>query len=130
MSRRPSASGPGPRSLRVGELVRRSLSEILARGDLHDPALNRPITVGEVRVSPDLKQATVFVLPLGGEGVAEVLAALDRQRPALRKAMAASVQLKYVPDLRFRADDVYDRMDHARRLLDAERVRRDVGEPD
>ncbi|RMH48410.1 MAG: 30S ribosome-binding factor RbfA [Alphaproteobacteria bacterium] len=126
MSRRPSAAGPSPRALRVGEVIRRVLSEILTRGDLHDPALSRPVTVGEVRMSPDLRHATVYVLPLGGAGVAEVLAALDRHRPALRRAVAASVRLKYAPELRFLPDELFDRMDAVRRLMEDEAVRRDL----
>ena|SRR6056297_1898919 len=122
------STGGGPRTLRVGELIRRSLSEILARGDLHDPDLEVPVTVGEVRVSPDLRHATVFVLPLGGRGTGTVLAALARHRSELRRAVAASVRLKYAPELRFEADEVYDRMDDARRLLDRPEVRRDTGD--
>lgn len=119
-------AGGGPRTLRVGELIRRSLSEILSRGDLHDPDLSVPVTVGEVRVSPDLRHATVFVLPLGGRGTEAVLAALTRHRAELRRAVASAVRLKYAPDLRFEIDRVYDRMDDARRLLQSPEVSRDT----
>ncbi|MEM8741879.1 MAG: 30S ribosome-binding factor RbfA [Pseudomonadota bacterium] len=129
MARRQQNGTAGPRGLRVGELIRRQLSEILTRGDLHDPDLERvPITVGEVRVSPDLRHATVFVLPLGGRNADRVLAALNRNKPALRRALGAAIRTKYTPDLVFRLDELYDRMDETRRLLSHEDVRRDLEE--
>ncbi|UYV37166.1 30S ribosome-binding factor RbfA [Rhodobacteraceae bacterium D3-12] len=121
--------GPGPsqRQLRVGELIRRRLAEVLARGDVHDPELNRmSITVGEVRTSPDLKIATAYVLPLGGEGKEDVLKLLSRNRGELRRMMGKSLGLKYTPDLRFRLDETYDQMDETRRLFGQDDVRRDV----
>lgn len=127
------SQGPGPsqRQLRVGELLRRRLSEVLQRGEVHDPDLNRvPITVGEVRLSPDLKVATVFVLPLGGEGREETIAALSRNRSELRRQVARDLGLKFAPDLRFRIDETFDRLDDTRRLFDDERVRRDIDAED
>lgn len=124
--------GPGPsqRQLRVGELIRRTLSEVLARGDVHDPDLNRmSITVGEVRTSPDLKIATAFVLPLGGKGQDEVLKLLARNKGELRRAVSRKVALKFAPDLRFQLDETFDRMDDTRRMLNLDNVRRDTGEP-
>ncbi|MDO5368723.1 30S ribosome-binding factor RbfA [Paracoccus sp. (in: a-proteobacteria)] len=121
--------GPGPsqRQLRVGELIRRTLSDVLLRGDVHDPDLNRhSITVGEVRTSPDLKVATAYVLPLGGHGAEEALAALRRNTRELRHLVAKDMTLKYAPDLRFVLDETFDRMDDTRRLFADERVRRDV----
>lgn len=119
--------GPSQRQLRVGELIRRALSETLARGDVHDPALSETsITVGEVRTSPDLKVATVHVLPLGGAGAEAALEALNRNRPELRRRVARAVALKFAPELRFRLDDTFDRLDAARRLFEQEAVRRDV----
>lgn len=121
--------GPGPsqRQLRVGELIRRRLAEVLARGDVHDPELNRmSITVGEVRTSPDLKIATAYVLPLGGEGKEDVLKLLSRNRGELRRMMGKSLGLKYTPDLRFRLDETFDQMDETRRLFGQDDVRRDV----
>lgn len=121
--------GPGPsqRQLRVGELIRRTLAEVLARGDVHDPDLNRmSITVGEVRTSPDLKVATAFVLPLGGQGQGDVIALLARNRGELRRIIGKKLEMKYTPDLRFRLDETFDQMDDARRMFDEERVRRDV----
>jgi ribosome-binding factor A len=126
MQRTPQ-TGSNQRQLRVGELLRRTLSEILAKGDLHDPELEGvSITVGEVRASPDLRHATAFVLPLGGANRETVLAALRRNKPELRHQLARATTLKAVPDLRFELDETFDRMDAARRLFADERVRRDV----
>ena len=122
-------TGPGPsqRQLRVGELIRRTLSDVLLRGDVHDPDLNRhSITVGEVRTSPDLKVATAYVLPLGGHGAEEALAALRRNTRELRHLVAKDMSLKYAPNLRFVLDETFDRMDDTRRIFADERVRRDV----
>lgn len=122
-----SAKGPSQRQLRVGELIRRSLSEALARGDIHDPELSdRSITVGEVTVSPDLKWATLYVLPLGGEDTEGTLAALRRNKGELRRLLSRALTLKYVPDLRFEADQTFDRLDTTRRMFADERVRRDI----
>ena len=121
--------GPGPsqRQLRVGELIRRTLSEVLARGDVHDPDLNRmSITVGEVRTSPDLKIATAYVLPLGGRGQDEVLKLLARNKSELRRAVSKKLALKFAPDLRFQLDETFDRMDDTRRMLGQDAVRRDT----
>lgn len=119
--------GPSQRQLRVGELIRRTLSEVLARADVHDPDLNRhSITVGEVRTSADLKVATAYVLPLGGRDAEDALAALRRNAPELRHLVARALTLKYAPQLRFQLDETFDRMDDTRRLFADERVRRDV----
>lgn len=123
-------SGPSQRQLRVGELIRRTLSDVLLRGDVHDPDLNRhSITVGEVSASPDLKVATAYVLPLGGHDAEEALAALRRNTRELRHHVAKAMTLKYAPELRFRLDETFDRMDDTRRLFADDRVRRDVEEP-
>lgn len=120
-------SGPSQRQLKVGENIRRALSDILMRGDLWDPDLARkPITVCEVRTSPDLRHATAFVLPLGGDGAQEMLAALKRNAGELRRQVTRSVTLKYSPELHFVLDESFDRMDAARRLLDSDEVRRDL----
>lgn len=121
--------GPGPsqRQLRVGELIRRTLSDVLARGDVHDPDLNRmSITVGEVRTSPDLRIATAYVLPLGGTGQDEVVDLLARNKHELRRMVSKKLSLKFAPDLRFRLDDTFDRMDETRRMLNQDEVLRDV----
>ena len=124
-------SGPSQRQLRVGETIRRALSDVLARGDVHDPELNRmSITVGEVRASPDLKIATAYVLPLGGRDADGALEALRRNAPELRHLVARAMTLKYAPRLRFQLDETFDRMDDTRRLFAEERVRRDVEAPD
>jgi ribosome-binding factor A len=125
--------GPGPsqRQLRVGELIRRTLSEVLARGDVHDPDLNRmSITVGEVRTSPDLRIATAYVLPLGGKGQDEVIKLLARNKGELRRAVSKKLALKFAPDLRFQLDETFDRMDDTRRMLNQDNVRRDTETPD
>lgn len=122
-------SGPSQRQLRVAELIRRALADTLSRGDLHEPELEAAaITVGEVRVSPDLKHATAFVLPLGGGNRAEVLRALERSRGQLRRILARDLSLRFAPDLRFAIDETFDRLDETRRLFAQEQVRRDIEE--
>jgi ribosome-binding factor A len=121
------SSGPSQRQLRVGELIRHVLSDALMRGDHHEPALEGiSVTVAEVRCSPDLKVATVYVMPLGGHDAERVLAALDHARGELRRRVNREVRLKYSPELRFRLDETFDRMDETRRMLAEPRVRRDV----
>ena len=124
-------SGPSQRQLRVGELIRRTLSSVLARGDVHDPELNAmSITVAEVRTSPDLKVATVYVMPLGGGAREEAIQALKRNRGELRRALMKDMTLKYAPDLRFVIDETFDRMDETREMLARAEVRRDVEKRD
>ena len=133
MARNKFHTGPGPsqRQLRVGELIRRTLSDVLNRGDVHDPDLNAmSITVGEVRTSPDLRVATAFVLPLGGRGAEAALEALRRNKSELRRAVSKNLTLKFSPELRFAVDDTFDRMDETRRLFANETVRRDVTDDD
>ncbi len=127
--------GPSQRQLRVGELIRRTLSDVLIRGEVHDPDLNRmSITVGEVRTSPDLKVATVLVAPLGGtlggEDAQVMLAALRRHTGELRHRITREMTLKYAPDLRFRLDDTFDRLDETRRMFSDEKVQRDIAHKD
>lgn len=130
-SRVSSSSGPSQRQLRVGELIRRTLADVLARGEVHDPDLTSvSITVGEVRVSPDLKQATVYVLPLGGRGAEGVLDALKRNRSELRRVVSKQMTLKYAPDLHFAIDDTFDRMDETRALFARAEVQRDLAGTD
>lgn len=124
-----SPTGPGQRQLRVGELIRRTLSEVLMRGDIHDPDLNRlSITVGEVRVTTDLRVATIYVLPLGGHGKDEVIKLLARNKGELRRIIGKKVALKFTPELRFQLDETFDRMDETRRLFAQDEVRRDLDE--
>lgn len=121
------AAGPSHRQLRVGELIRRRLAEVLARGEVHDPELNAlSITVGEVRTSPDLKVATAFVMPLGGRNLDLALEALHRNRVELRRSVAKVLTLKFAPELRFEADATFAQMDETRRLFSEDRVRRDI----
>ena len=122
-----NGGGPSQRQLRVGELIRRTLSDVLTRGEVHDPDLSgMSITVGEVTVSPDLKVATAWVLPLGGEGREAAIAALARNRGELRRAVSKGLTLKFAPDLRFRIDETFDRMDATRAMFADDKVRRDV----
>jgi ribosome-binding factor A len=119
--------GPSQRQLRVGELLRRRLSEVLSRGEIHDPELNAlSITVGEVRATPDLRVATAWVLPLGGHDADRALDVLKRNTAELRRAVSKGLNLKYSPELRFVLDETFDKMDETRRLLSDETVRRDV----
>ena len=124
---RRQGGAPSQRQLRVGELLRRRLSEVLARGDIHDPRLQAlSITVAEVRASPDLRIATAYILPLGGDHRAEALTALRENAAELRRAVAKGLDLKYAPELRFVLDESFDRMDETRKLLQSDPVRRDV----
>ncbi|MEM8980970.1 MAG: 30S ribosome-binding factor RbfA [Pseudomonadota bacterium] len=128
-SRFDTGGGPSQRQLRVGELIRRKLSEVLSRGDVHDPDLNRmSITVGEVTTSPDLKVATAYVLPLGGDGKEDALSALRKNRHELRRLVNKGLALKFSPELRFQIDETFDRMDDTRRLFSQDHVRQDLDE--
>lgn len=121
------SAGRSQRQLRVGELIRRTLSEVLMRGDLHDPDLAHvSVTVGEVRVTKDLREAVVFVLPLGGVNTDVVVEALTRNKGELRRVITKTMKLRYSPDLKFLADKSFDQMDETTRLLDLDNVRRDL----
>ena len=126
--RKPTEStGPSQRQQRVAELVRHAIAEVLSRGDLQDPVLSQHvITVPEVRMSPDLKLATAYVMPLGGRDETGVLEALDRNRKALRQEVARRVNLKYAPDLRFRRDETFDEAARIDALLRSDKVQRDL----
>jgi ribosome-binding factor A len=126
-----SPTGPSQRQQRVAELVRHALAEVLARGDIQDPVLtSHVITIPEVRMSPDLKLATAYVMPLGGQDERDVLAALERNRKILRQEVARRVNLKFAPDLRFRRDETFDEAARIDALLRSEKVRRDVAKGD
>lgn len=126
-----SGSGPSQRQLRVAEVIRRRLSEVLARGDVHDPELNRlSITVSEVRTSTDLRVATAYVMPLGGRDVEVALKGLRRNTAELRHLVAKDLTLKFAPQLRFEIDGTFDQMDETRRLFADPKVRSDVETPD
>ncbi|WP_404807645.1 30S ribosome-binding factor RbfA [Loktanella gaetbuli] len=128
MAKKNSSGGaPNQRQLRVGELIRRRLSELLQRGEIHDPDLARMmITVGEVRCSPDLSVATAYVLPLGGNQKEEALLALRKSRHEIRREVAKVLNIKFAPEIRFEIDDTFDRMDATRALFAEEKVRRDL----
>jgi ribosome-binding factor A len=122
-----SARGPSQRQLRVGELIRHEFAEMLTRGDIHDPVIEgHLITVPEVRMTPDLRLATVYVMPLGGKDEAEVVEALNRNRKFLRGEIARRVNLKFAPDIRFRIDERFDEAERIEKLLRTPEVRRDL----
>jgi ribosome-binding factor A len=122
-----SGAGPSQRQLRVAEVIRRALSDILTRDEVGDPELGGvSITVSEVRVSPDLRQAVAYVLPLGGVNTEGVLAALARNRVEIRRLVTRQIDLKYSPELSFSPDRSFDQMDRTRDLLGAPAVRRDL----
>ena len=126
-SHRESGSGPSQRALRAGELVRHAVAEILSRGDVHDPVIETHlITVPEVKMSPDLRQATIYIMPLGGHDEKEVLAALERNKRFLRGEIAHRINMKFAPDIRFRIDDRFDEADRIDKLLRSPQVQRDL----
>lgn len=124
-----ASAGPSQRQLRVGEAVRHALVDILRRADFHDPDVAREagrVTVTEVRMSPDLKAARVFVMPLGGEDVAGSLATLRKAAPAMRAQLARTLDLRTVPRLAFEADTSFDHAQRIANLLRAPDVARDL----
>src|SRR5437899_8990978 len=122
-----SAAGGSQRQLRVGETVRHAVADILAQGSVHDADLEgHIITVPEVRMSPDLKLATIYVMPLGGRDTDIVIAALERNRKFLRGEVARRVNLKFAPDVRFRADERFDEVERIEKLLQTPAVQRDL----
>ncbi|MGH6679363.1 MAG: 30S ribosome-binding factor RbfA [Bradyrhizobium sp.] len=128
MSRTHQQGGdPSQRMLRVGELIRHTLSELLTKGGIIDPVLHaHVVTVPDVRMSPDLKLATIFVMPLGGRDMKEVIEALDRHRKFIRGEVARRVNLKFAPELRFKQDNSFDYGAKIDALLDREDVKRDL----
>jgi len=120
-------TGPSQRMLRVGELVRHALAAVFARGDIEDPLLaGKVITVPEVRMTPDLKIANAYVMPLGGEGADEVVAALNRHHRFIRGRIAPELDLKFAPDLKFYVDNTFEEFGKIDALLRSERVQRDL----
>ena len=123
--------GGSQRQLRVGELIRHAMAEMLVRGDVHDPVIEgHMITIPEVRMSPDLKLATIYVMPLGGKDVKEVITALNDNKRFLRGEIAHRVNLKFAPDIRFRADERFDEAERIEKLLRAPDVQRDLEKGD
>ena len=130
-ARHAGARPPSQRQLRVGEEIRHALSALLLRGDLRDPDLkDASITVAEVRVSPDLRNATAFILPLGGDRSDEVLDALKRAAPYLRTQVSHTIRLRYAPNLSFQLDTSFDYADRISRLLHSDPVARDLHRPE
>ena len=125
------APGGSQRQLRVGEAVRHAVADILAHGHVHDPELEgHIITVPEVRMSPDLKLATIYVMPLGGRDTDVVVAALERNKKFLRGEVARRVNLKFAPEVRFRIDERFDEAERIEKLLRTPDVQRDLGKKD
>jgi ribosome-binding factor A len=121
------SAGGSQRQLRVGELIRHELADMLSRGDVHDPVIETHlITVPEVRMSPDLRLATIYVMPLGGRDEQAVIAALDRNKRYIRGEIARRVNLKFAPDIRFRIDERFDEAERIAKLLQTPAVQRDL----
>ena len=131
MSRTHQQGGePSQRMLRVAELIRHALSDLLSRGSIVDPVLDgHVITIPVVRMSPDLKLATAYVMPLGGRDIAPVIEALDRHRKAMRTEVAHRINMKFAPDLRFKADQSFDYGAKIDAILDSPKVKQDLAKP-
>jgi ribosome-binding factor A len=120
-------TGPSQRQLRVGELIRHAFAEMLARGDIHDDVIaSHVVTVPEVRMSPDLRLATIYVMPLGGKDVKPVLEALGRHKKYIRGEIVREINLKFAPDIRFMKDESFEEAERIERLLASEKVRQDL----
>ena len=123
--------GGSQRQLRVGELVRHAMAELLARGEVHDPVIEgHLITVPEVRMTADLRLATIYIMPLAGRDADEVLAALERNKKFLRGEIAHRVNLKFAPDIRFRVDERFAEAERIDKLLRSPAVKRDLEHKD
>jgi ribosome-binding factor A len=128
---RASPSTPSQRQLRAGELIRHALAEILARGEVHDPVIEKHvITVPEVRMTPDLRLATVYVMPLGGKDGSDVVAAFERNKRFLRGELAHRVNIKFAPEIRFRLDERFEEAERIAKLLRTPDVQRDLDKDD
>jgi ribosome-binding factor A len=124
---RHQSAGGSPRQLRVGELIRHAVADMLSRGDIHDPVIEaHMITVPEVRMSPDLRLATIYIMPLGGRDEQDVLDALENNKRFMRGEIARRINLKFAPDIRFRVDDRFDEAERIEKLLRTPAVRRDL----
>ncbi len=125
------ASSASQRQLRVGELIRHALADMLTRGEVHDPVLEGHIvTVPEVRMSADLRLATIYVMPLGGRDAEKVVAALERNKRFLRGEIARHVNLKFAPEIRFQLDERFEEAERIEKLLRTPAVRRDLDHED
>ena len=124
---RDQTPGGSQRQLRVGELVRHALAEMLTRGDVHDPVLeSHMITIPEVRMTADLRLATIYVMPMGGRDASDVMAAFERNKKHLRAEIAHRINLKFAPDIRFRIDDRFEEAERIDKLLRSPSVKRDL----
>jgi ribosome-binding factor A len=124
---RDQSVGGSQRQLRVGELIRHQMAEMLSRGEIHDSIVEtHVITIPEVRMSPDLRLATIYVMPLGGRDETKVLEALDRNKRYVRGEIARRVNLKFAPEIRFRIDERFDEAERIEKLLRTPAVRRDL----
>jgi ribosome-binding factor A len=123
--------GGSQRQLRVGELVRHAMAELLARGEVHDPVIEgHLITVPEVRMTADLRLATIYIMPLAGRDADEVLAAFERHKKFLRGEIGHRVNLKFAPDIRFRVDERFAEAERIDKLLRSPAVKRDLEHED
>jgi len=126
-SKKSQSAPPSQRQLRIGELVRHKLAEMLARGDIHDDIIaSHVITVPEVRLSSDLKLATAYVITLGDSDTDAVIEALNRNKRYIRAEVAQAVNLKFAPDIRFRRDETFEEASRIDQLLASAKVRQDV----
>ena len=132
MSRSHQKGGePSQRMLRVAELIRHAVASLLSRGEINDPDLvGLVVTVPLVRMSPDLKLATVYVMPLGGKAQDAIVAILDRHKKFLRGEVAHRVNLKYAPDIRFKVDESFANAAKIDALLQTAKVAQDLSEPE
>ncbi len=122
-----SAKAPTQRMLRIGELIRHRIAQLLVRGDIHDDLIaSHSITIPEVRISHDMKLATIYVMPLGGDDMKPVIDALERNKKYIRAQVAQTLNLRYAPDLRFREDQTFEEATRIDRLLDSAHVRQDI----
>ena len=125
---RDQSSGGSQRQLRVGELIRHEIADMLIRGEVHDPVIEtHTITVPEVRMSADLRLATIYVMPLGGRDEKNVVEALERNKRYVRGEVAKRVNLKFAPEIRFRVDERFDEAERIEKLLRTPVVQRDLG---
>jgi ribosome-binding factor A len=126
-SHRDEKPGGSQRQLRVGELIRHAVAELLTRGDIHDDTIaSHLVTVPEVKMTADLRLATVYIMPLGGKDGQAVLAAFEKNKKYLRQEVAHRVNMKFAPDLRFRLDERFDEAERIDKLLRSPSVKRDL----
>ena len=131
MSKDNKPTGPSQRALRVGELVRHALAAMFARGDIEDDALRGAvITVPEVRMSPDLKLANAYIMPLGGQHAEEIVTALNRHRKFIRGQVAPQINLKFAPEVKFFVDETFAEAGRIEAILRSDKVKRDLAAGD